>query len=282
MSAVALDTKQPIHAKHQLFSSGQLTALLIIALFSMAIDHAAFVYYGWAHWLHIPGRVAFPLFCFLLAYNFHFNTQSRMRYLARIFLAFILSQPFFYYFFDVSGSSETFSGAILENMLLSYLKHPNIMLTLLAGGVLIVIQNRYSLCKSWLYKIAWLCTGSVVIFPFLTPGWDYSIFGPLLILLIFMLLNKPQSLVLITSTTTLAFCVNLPYLRNLADQELQIGVPLVWLCLAGVIGLCASISAIYLLHHIQVKRLPRYFTYTFYPAHMAFFSLLSPGKLLGL
>lgn len=53
--------------------------LKIIAIIAMTFDHFAVIFYPSTMWMRIPGRIAFPIFAFLIAEGFRY-TRSRLRY----------------------------------------------------------------------------------------------------------------------------------------------------------------------------------------------------------
>ena len=66
--------------------------LKIIALFFMLLDHLGAAVFPGAGALRILGRCAFPIYCWCMIVGFHY-TRSVPRYLYRILLVGILSQP---------------------------------------------------------------------------------------------------------------------------------------------------------------------------------------------
>ena len=68
--------------------------LKIIAIVSMITDHVGFVFFPHELIFRYIGRIAFPIYCFLLTEGF-FHTRSIYRYLARMGLFAVLSEiPF--------------------------------------------------------------------------------------------------------------------------------------------------------------------------------------------
>ena len=68
--------------------------LKIIALVTMTIDHtaAALTCGSWYLPMRCIGRIAFPIYCFLLLEGF-VHTGNRKRYLLRLLLLFLISEP---------------------------------------------------------------------------------------------------------------------------------------------------------------------------------------------
>lgn len=75
-------------------SSSQQELLKWIALILMVLDHAAIILEQYA-WLRHAGRMVYPLFSFLIAYNYFYNTRNKERYLKRLFFWALISQPIY-------------------------------------------------------------------------------------------------------------------------------------------------------------------------------------------
>ncbi len=68
--------------------------LKIIAVLSMITDHVGFVFFPHELMFRYVGRIAFPIYCFLLTEGF-FHTRNIYRYLARMGIFAVLSEiPF--------------------------------------------------------------------------------------------------------------------------------------------------------------------------------------------
>jgi len=99
--------------------------LKLIALAAMILDHMSVAMpetfdFGY----RVIGRLAFPLFVFLVAEGFA-HTKSRMKFLTRLFAFAIISQPFF---------GWALHGAAMPGEV-SFVAHTNIYYTLFLGGL---------------------------------------------------------------------------------------------------------------------------------------------------
>lgn len=107
--------------------------LKLAAIISMTIDHFNSIVLDNKYLiLQCLGRLAFPLFTFLIIYNYFFHTRNQKRYLNRLIIFAIISQPFY-------------SFTLLNPLL-------NIFITLTAG-LLIVHLTKKSSPYYWLIII---------------------------------------------------------------------------------------------------------------------------------
>lgn len=126
--------------------------------------------------LRLIGRLAFPIFCFLLAEGLHY-THSRVRYLRNILIAGLLSEvPF-----DLCLRSTPFA-----------LDTQNVMWTLALGLIACTLLDRLH-NRRWLGLLAALGCAAVA---YITHT-DYDAFGVVLIVLLYLLRQErlPQCLV---------------------------------------------------------------------------------------
>lgn len=100
--------------------------LKCIAIVSMALDHTGAVLYPSQIWLRCLGRIAFPIFCFLIVEGF-FHTHDVRRYMGRLGVFALISEiPY-----DLA-----FRGVPLEY------DHQNVFFTLLIGIGMMALLER--------------------------------------------------------------------------------------------------------------------------------------------
>lgn len=137
--------------------------LKIIAMLTMLIDHIGYLYYPGVVWLRIIGRIAFPIFAFLIARGYRF-TSNKTRYGIRLFAFGIVSQVPYHYFAP---------GKL------------NIMFTLFIGLLLLKAYDS----KQRVLTLILLATG-------LYPAISYGLYGLTMILLFHICYeNKDQTAV---------------------------------------------------------------------------------------
>lgn len=138
--------------------------LKCIAIVSMALDHTGAVLYPSQIWLRCLGRIAFPIFCFLIVEGF-FHTHDVRRYMGRLGIFALISEiPY-----DLA-----FRGVPLEYA------HQNVFFTLLIGiGMMVLLErNREWPVKAVILLLAmWL---AVLI------RSDYNFRGVLLIFVFYI------------------------------------------------------------------------------------------------
>ena len=110
--------------------------LKIIALVSMFIDHIGVVIFPQYFILRVIGRLAFPIFVYLVAEGFR-HTRSPGKFLMRLGVFAIISEPFY---------DWAIVGTIADDfpMGVSFLYNTNIFYTLFLGGAAIVAYDSIS------------------------------------------------------------------------------------------------------------------------------------------
>lgn len=98
--------------------------LKIIAAIAMVIDHVGFMFFPDNITLRIIGRIAFPIFAFMIAEGAKY-TKNKLKYFLQIFVLGFICQVVYYFFDDHSLYMSiliTFSLSIILIYLLQYLK----------------------------------------------------------------------------------------------------------------------------------------------------------------
>lgn len=162
-------------------------ALKIIALFCMIMDHVGVAFFpGNAFlWMRVIGRIAFPLYAWCIVVGVE-HTRSVRRYAARLFLLFVVSQPF--YMMALNHPPYLLRVGSLQ---IPWIK-PNIFMTLLLG--LIAIQGIRG-------RTVWPTVLAIAASLFLDA--DYGVRGVLCILLLYGIGKNPFAL----AFGYAAFCV---------------------------------------------------------------------------
>lgn len=92
--------------------------LKIIACLTMLMDHVGAVFYPGQLWIRAVGRIAFPIYCFLLAEGAHYTRNPR-KYALRLFIGLLLSElPFD---FGLKGCFTLKNQSVMFTLLLGFL-----------------------------------------------------------------------------------------------------------------------------------------------------------------
>jgi hypothetical protein len=135
--------------------------LKLIAIITMLVDHVGYVLFPQLTILRIIGRIAFPIFTFLIAEGYH-HTKSVNKYMVRLGSFALISEiPF-----DLA-----FHGKYFEP------HSQNIFFTLLLGLVAIRLYNHFKNKNSLIAVLSVVLT-CVISFVFKT---DYYVFGVVII-----------------------------------------------------------------------------------------------------
>lgn len=246
-------------------SSQAIDILKLVAIITMFMDHYAILVVkdGGAYYelLRAIGRITFPLFAFLLTYNYIFNTKNKEKYLFRILIFGIISEPIYRFVFDYPGEF-------------------NILITLfLSMSVLYLFEYTQKLVEFTLKdkntKIPFILF--LIIMPIITTvmsiyiiSSDYSIFGVLLIVAFYLWIKKTNifSFILLFISTIL-----LNYFGQWGGNEF-----LKYQAVIALIFILISINPLFLVNFkkkFSIPRLNKWFFYIFYPVHLLFIWILS-------
>ncbi|MGD0577176.1 MAG: TraX family protein, partial [Candidatus Staskawiczbacteria bacterium] len=219
--------------------------LKIVACASMLADHIGLIFFPHIIIFRIIGRIAFPIFAFLIAEGY-VHTKNLKKYFWRIFIFLIISEPIYLF---------AFRPFPFENL--------NIFATLLFGLAAIYLYDRI---KNKRYALAAVILVSILASVF---GADYGFFGVLLIFS-FYLFNVKKDFNKLFLTQFLLIIIYLFYLYIVYPQ---FGIPLVlsWFLIQFV-----SLAALFLIRYYNGQRgMPlKYFFYAFYPVHILILGLI--------
>lgn len=214
-------------------TSAQVGWIKWLALISMVIDHAARILLATDSPAFLPcttiGRLAYPLFAFLLAHNLMHFSKSPRNYAIRLAVFALISQPVYMYTFPESAPL-------------------NIFATLLFGLGLLIAFQRWQ--QAHTFKTA-LPLGVLTLLGGLTGfAFEYGTIGIVLPTVWWLWLQKPAG------TYTLLLAIFLLALNHLTPQALAgvMALPLVVACTKKPFPAPPS--------------MPRLFFYSFYPLHL--------------
>lgn len=211
-------------------------ALQIIAIISMTIDHIGYYLIPGCWPLRVIGRIAFPIFAFMLVEGFK-HTHSRSKYFARLLVTAVVAQILFYIFAQCFGANY----------------NHNVVFTLAFAFVSLICaeQGNFSLVGIPLLVLA---AGAFEC--------EYGAYGVLMIVLFYYadkIFKNNRFLRVMAQAISLA--------AMMSSITLESGWP---------IQLCSffAIIPIALYSGKKGRRLPRLFGYVYYPAHIAVFLLI--------
>ncbi len=170
--------------------------LKIIAIIAMALDHVGFFLYDpeipYSYELHlifrIIGRIAMPIFCFMIAEGFR-KTRDPYRYAARLAIAALISEiPYNLCFFN---GTPVALGSL------------NVMFSLLLG-LLGLILYKFILDKTKLWFVAILALIPICLAAHYL-GTDYGFYAPLFIFLFYIARSDTQNSKAFTIIVALIF-----------------------------------------------------------------------------
>lgn len=245
--------------------------LKMIAVITMLIDHSAATILerilgqmpswapvtvdNWEQWYRLDlllrgiGRMAFPIYCFLLVEGFHY-THSRRKYAARLFVFALISEvPF----------DMALNQSVLE------LSYNNVFFTLFLGLLVIMaadwVMERFSSdnLTSEIGRIILLVVIGIVgcVLASYVISCDYGASGVIAIYIMYLLRNKRE--------------------LGFALAVVSLGV------FSGELELLALLMLIPLHFYNGTRgKQHKYFFYAFYPLHLLLLALIAWGLGLGI
>ena len=168
--------------------------LKMIAIISMLIDHIGYIFFPKVMIFRIIGRLAFPIFAYVLSEGFLY-TRDVKKYLLRLGLFALLSEiPY-----DLA-----IMGSVLE------FSHQNVFFTLFFGVLMLYVMSRM---KNMLMQYAVVLV-AVFVCRFLHT--DYSSIGVLLVFIFYVLRQRKAEKLLITGLIFLGLTGGLQFYALLA------------------------------------------------------------------
>lgn len=231
--------------------------LRLIACVCMAIDHFGKMCFPNQPWMRLVGRLAFPLFAYGIAVGAVY-TRDPAAYLKRIILLALICQPLYALGLDHENVAM-YAVPFLSNPLLSaftfYIKSwqkPSILLSLAAGLTLLLCLRR----KQWamaffVYVLCERFSGSL----------DYGVEGIRLMLLFYCLCEQPLLSLAASVPFMLHWSVGYGYVFFGREFSMRI------FALPAVVLACLPLNI--------PLRLPKWFSYGFYPAHLVILALIA-------
>lgn len=213
------------------------SALKVIAIFSMVIDHCAYYLMdgNTVHYevMRCVGRIAFPIFAFLVAEGFA-HTRNRKKYFGQLLVFAVVSEIPWYLLNGADGTH-------------------NVMFTLALGVVALAVFEKLkkdgTLCICTILFIAWFATWS---------GVDYEWRGVLMIVIFYLFGNLNRN-ALPTGRMVQLLCT-FPLMIHY-----------------GIVGAMIACMVIFLYDGTRgfVKgKVGKYVFYAFYPLHLAIIKII--------
>ena len=143
----------------------------------MLIDHVGLVFAdNFGREFRVIGRIAFPVFVFLVAEGFS-HTKSPAKFLARLFVFAVISEPFF----DLAFGNE-----------INFFARTNIFYTLFLGGLGICMIRAAKKIKNELLAMVLLLI-SIAFVTLLAEALttDYGAYGVIFIIAMYLLKSNP-------------------------------------------------------------------------------------------
>ena len=238
--------------------TNQNTGLLrLIACLSMLSDHAGKMLFSHYPVMRQFGRLAFPLFAYGIAVGAVY-TKNQTKYLSRVVLSALICQPLYAVALAHTNRAmyalsflEHPIGAFIQFYMNSWQK-PSILFSLSLGLLLILcLRNR-----QWV-----LALGVYILCHRISGRLDYGINGIHLMLLMYLLCEHPA----------VCFCAIFSFMYGWAAQGS--GYTLFGQRF-GLQVFALPAAALCCLPMRRNLRMPRWFIYGFYPAHLIFILIL--------
>lgn len=164
------------------------SAIKLIAIIAMLIDHIGAVFFPQHMFLRAIGRIAFPIFSYFIAEGFYY-TRSRTKYLLRLSLFALLSEiPF----------DLLFYGSILE------FSHQNVFFTLALGLLAIWAIDHFKDKNIALTFGSYLIAIGIALLAYFMKT-DYDAYGIVLIVLFYTFRSNKLTMSVVYAFIAIAY-----------------------------------------------------------------------------
>lgn len=229
----------------------------LLACLFMLVDHAGKMLFPDVPEMRLIGRLAFPMFAYGIAVGAVY-TRNPLRYLSRVVLLMLISQPLYALGLD-HESSAMYAVPFTENPLgamrafyIGSWNKPSILLSLALGLCILLLLRR----RQWV-----LTLGVYVLCCRFSSSLDYGIGGIRLMILFYALCEHPLCALAVVSAYMLAWSGGTGY--TLFGHAFGMRI----FALPAAVFCCLPMR--------RRITLPRWFVYGFYPAHLAVLALLT-------
>jgi len=228
----------------------------LIACICMAIDHFGKMCFPDQPWMRLVGRLAFPLFAYGIACGVVY-TRDPFRYLRRIVILALICQPLYALGLaheNVAMYGVRFLDHPLKSVFTFYVKSfttPSILVSLAAGLTLLILIRR----RQWVFAFF-----VYILLHRFGANLDYGMFGIHLMVLFYALVEHP--LAAIPAVCIYIAANSAGYGYTIFGREYTMRIFAAPAAMFACLPLRCSL------------RLPRWFSYAFYPAHLALLAII--------
>lgn len=233
------------------------TTIKLFAILFMFIDHFAVAVYSNLEYysydlyiiMRLIGRIAFPLFAFLLVEGFHY-TRNKKLYLTRLSIFALLAEV-------------PFDLALYDHMF--YLGHQNIFITLAFSLIALMLYEKF---KNQDNSISYLFVLGIGFLASIINA-DYGLFGVLSIFLLYYYRGNFNGLA-ISLTLVNLFMVNFDFSHVDSFSDF----------LANILQVFSILALIFIFYYNQKQGIRlKYFFYLFYPLHLLLLYFIRLGMI---
>lgn len=220
--------------------------LKIIALITMFIDHIGYVIFPNHFWLRYIGRIAFPIYAFLISEGLK-KTSNIKKYLRNLLILALISELFYDLCFN-------------KNINLFY--KTNTVYTLFIASLSIYLYNKNS---NSILKYLSLLLGLSISYILKT---DYDILGVLLIFIFYFLHNKYEYLIYGIIWVNIKYLSNISYILQYIFNK-NIYLPNIYVINSLGLYLFTIVPFLIIMFYNNKKgKNIKYIFYILYPLHL--------------